>query len=323
VKEILITGGAGFVGFHLAKKLAKEGNNITIVDNFERPNDDAELAELLKLDNVAHLKLDLTLQSSYDSLPLDHYEDVYHMAAINGTGNFYKIPVKVLKVGVLSTIYLLDWIVKHKKKPHVIYTSSSETYAGTKTLLGSDFPIPTPEDVPLAVEDVSNVRWSYGSGKMIGEVAFYAYMKDYDFDNFKIVRLHNIYGPRMGSEHVIAQFIERFTSGQRPFDIYGSTNTRSFCYVEDALLGLQVVRDSGINGEIYHIGNDDEEIDIKNVAKKLFDLNGEEYNFNIHEAPEGSVMRRCPDVSKIRSIGYAKQFPLAKGLQATMEWYEE
>ncbi len=323
MKRVLITGGAGFVGFHLARKLAKEGNDVTIVDNFERPNDDTELAELLKLDNVTHLKLDLTLESSYDSLPVNYYEDVYHMAAINGTGNFYNMPVKVLKVGVLSTIHLLDWVIRHDKRPHVVYTSSSETYAGTKTILGADFPIPTPEGVPLAIEDVSNVRWSYGSGKMIGEIAFYSYMKDHGFDNFKIVRLHNIYGPRMGSEHVIAQFIERFTSGQRPFDIFGSKNTRSFCYVEDALLGLQVVRDSGINGEIYHIGNDDEEIDIESVAKKLFDLSDEKYNFTMHEAPEGSVLRRCPDVSKIKSIGYKKQFTLERGLQETMKWYEE
>lgn len=319
----MITGGAGFVGFHLAKKLANEGHDITIVDNFERPNDDAELADLLKLDNVTFLELDLTLESSYDRLPINHYEDVYHMAAINGTGNFYKMPVKVLKVGVLSTIYLLEWIVRHDKRPHVVYTSSSETYAGTKTVLGSDFPIPTPENVPLAVEDVSNVRWSYGSGKMIGEVAFYSYMKDYDFDNFKIVRLHNIYGPRMGSEHVIAQFIDRFASGQRPFDIFGSTNTRSFCYVDDALLGLEVVRDNGTKGEIYHIGNDDEEIDIQSVAKKLFDVKREKYNFNIHEAPAGSVIRRCPDVSKIKSIGYKKQFDLEKGLKDTIKWYNK
>ncbi len=322
-KKVLITGGAGFVGFHLATKLSREGEEVTIVDNFERPNDDKELRNLLKKSNVNHKKLDLTKSESYNALPLDFYDDVYHMAAVNGTANFYNIPVKVLKVGALSTIHLLDWAIKNTKKPHIIYTSSSETYAGTKQTMKENFPIPTPENVPLTVEDITNVRWSYGAGKMIGESAFYAYRQEYGFDDFKIVRLHNIYGPRMGTEHVISQFIKRFKSGVRPFNIYGYTNTRSFCYIKDALLGLEVVRNNGILGDIYHIGNDDEEISIEHLAKTLFDLSKEEYNFSMHEAPEGSVQRRCPDVSKIKSLGYKKNFSLAEGLIETIQWYKD
>ena len=322
--KALITGGAGFVGFHLANKLSDNlENEVTIIDNFERPNEDKEFSQLLAKENVKHLNLDLCDYKSFDKLPLDYYDEVYHFAALNGTSNFYNFPARVLKVGTFSTINILDWVAKHSKRPQIIYTSSSETYAGTAKILEQDFPIPTPEDVPLTIDDVSNVRWSYGASKLIGEVAFYNYRKSFGIENFKIIRLHNIYGPRMGSEHVISQFIERFLTGVRPFEIFGGSNTRSFCFIEDVLDALEKVRDKGTPGEIYHIGNDDEEISIEQLAKSIFDINEAEYDFIIHEAPEGSVNRRCPNIDKIKALGHNKKIALKEGLQKTFEWYGE
>ena len=320
--KALITGGAGFVGFHLANKLSDIlSNEITIIDNFERPNEDKEFARLLNKQNVKHLNLDLSDYRSFDQLPLDYFDEVYHFAALNGTSNFYNFPARVLKVGTFSTINILDWVAKHKEKPQIIYTSSSETYAGTAKILDQDFPIPTPEDVPLTIDDVSNVRWSYGVSKLLGEVAFYSYRKSWGIDNFKIIRLHNIYGPRMGNEHVISQFIERFLSGTRPFEIFGGSNTRSFCFIEDVLDALEKVKDKGKPGEIYHIGNDDEEIRIDDLAKLIFDINEEDYEFVVHEAPEGSVDRRCPNIDKIKSLGHRKKVALEDGIKKTFEWY--
>jgi UDP-glucose 4-epimerase len=170
--KILITGGAGFVGYHLALKEANLGNEVTVIDSFERPNKDPEFKALIEHKNVKFLQKDISDESTFEVyLPIDHYDVVYHLAALNGTSNFYNYPAKVLKIGCLSTIYLLDWVSRHKKgkRPKVIYTSSSETYAGTANIQGDNFPIPTPEDVPLTIDDVRNVRWSYGASKLIGD----------------------------------------------------------------------------------------------------------------------------------------------------------
>lgn len=322
MKNILITGGAGFVGFHLAKKLSKD-NKVTIIDNFKRPNKDKDFLDLISSDNVEHINLDLSDVKAFDSLPTNVFDIVYHFAALNGTSNFYNYPANVLKIGTFSTINLLDWVAKHTERPEVIYTSSSEAYAGTATLLGETFPIPTPEDVPLAIDDVTNVRWSYGASKLIGEIAFYSYRKSHNIDKFKIIRLHNIYGPRMGNEHVISQFVQRHLDGVRPFEIFGGSNTRSFCYIEDVLDALDAVVYNGVNGEIYHIGNDDEEVSIEQLAKMIFDINDEEYNFHIHEAPAGSVNRRCPNINKIKKLGHSKSVPLLEGLKRTYRWYKD
>ena len=323
MKKILITGGAGFVGFHLAKKEVSNGNEVTIIDNFERPNLDEDFENLIQDSKVIFLQKDISNESAFLDLKINHYDVVYHFAAFNGTENFYKYPAKVLKTGCLSTIFLLEWICKHENRPKVIYTSSSETYSGTTQVLKENFPIPTPEDIPLCIDDVKNVRWSYGASKLIGEVAFYSYSKMYDFDNFNIVRLHNIYGPRMGDGHVISQFIIRFLNEEFPFKIMGSNQTRSFCYIDDVLKGLEVITDSEVKGEIFHIGNDKEEIEILDLAKLLFDLQEREYEFDIQQAPEGSVMRRCPSIEKLKSLGMKDQVSLRDGLRQTIEWYKK
>ena len=321
--RILITGGAGFVGYHLAKKEAQLGNEVTIVDNFERPNLDKEFSDLILKDNIIFLQKDVSEQETFKNLKIDYYDVVYHFAALNGTANFYKYPARVLKIGSLSTIFLLDWISSHKKVPKVIYTSSSETYAGTANMMGDDFPIPTPEDVPLAIDDVKNVRWSYGASKLIGEVAFYSYSKMYNFDNFNIVRLHNIYGPRMGNEHVISQFIVRFLKNEFPFKIMGSEQTRSFCFIDDVLTALEKIVNSDMKKEIVHIGNDEEETKIVDLARIIFDIEKKEYDFDLQTAPAGSVSRRCPKIEKLKALGMTQQMPLREGIEKTFRWYKE
>tara|TARA_R110000824_G_scaffold227525_2_gene415318 strand:- start:2523 stop:3503 length:981 start_codon:yes stop_codon:yes gene_type:complete len=323
MSRILITGGAGFVGYHLAKKEADLGNKVTIIDNFERPNFDKEFSELISRDNIKFLERDVSVESTFKGLKIDYYDVVYHFAALNGTANFYKYPARVLKIGCLSTIFLLDWISLHDKVPRIIYTSSSETYAGTASLMGDDFPIPTPEEVPLTIDDVKNVRWSYGASKLIGEVAFFNYAKMYDFDNFNIVRLHNIYGPRMGSEHVISQFIIRFLNKEFPFKIMGSDQTRSFCFIDDVLEALEKIVNSDLKKEIIHVGNEKEEIKIVDLAKIIFDNENKEYDFNLQDAPAGSVSRRCPKIEKLKLLGIKDQIALRDGIEETFRWYKE
>jgi len=319
--KVLITGGAGFIGFHLAKHLSNQNYNLTLLDNFERGKEDEEFKELIKKDNVSFIKADITKPEAFDKL--QDYDQIYHLAAINGTENFYNIPDKVLKVGILGTLNVLDWFTK-QQKGKLLFSSSSEAYAGTLKLLKDKFPIPTPEDVPLVVDDPKNLRWSYGASKILSEVAMHSYAKAKDMKNFVIIRYHNIYGERMGREHVIPQFIGRIMKKEDPFKIFGGQETRTFCYIGDAVRATQLVMESKeTNGKTIHIGRSDDEIKIINLAKKLFEITKFNPEIEIKPAPEGSVIRRCPDTTKLMNLGFKAEINLSEGLKKTYEWYKD
>lgn len=320
MKKALITGGAGFIGLNLARHLSKQ-QNVTIADSLERGRHDDELEQFLEQKNVSFIKTDITKQGDFSKLE-KKYDFVYHLAAINGTENFYKIPDRVIKVGVLGTLNILDWFTasKHGK---ILFSSSSETYAGTLRLLGEKFPIPTPENVPLSIDNPSNPRWSYGAGKIMGEIAMHSYHSIHKMD-YCIVRYHNIYGQRMGAEHVIPQFIERMLAKQNPFKVFGAGNTRTFCYVEDAVKATQIAMESPkTTAQTIHIGRSDGEITMLELAKKMFPIAGYNPEIEILKAPEGSTARRCPDISKLKGLGYKPSVSLEEGLKKTFEWYRE
>ena len=320
--KALITGGAGFIGFHLAKQLSSEGFNVDIADNFQRGKKDRDFNELLKKKNIRLIPLDITEQNQFSKLGRN-YDYVYHFAAINGTGNFYRIPDKVLKVGAVGTINVLEWFSKKNKNGKIMFSSSSETYGGLLNILGKNFKIPTPENVPLVVEDPKNPRWSYGAGKILGEVAFFSYAKARNF-RFAIVRYHNIYGPRMGYEHVIPQFIERIVKKENPFRIFGSAQTRSFCYVDDAVAATKLTMESKkTDGDIFHIGRDDAEIKIMDLAENLFGIADFHPKIKIEKEAEGTVKRRCPDITKLKNLGFSPKVDLKDGLRKTYDWYKK
>lgn len=318
MKKSLVTGGAGFIGFHLAKSLA-ENHEVTIIDNFSRSKKDSELEKLLEKENVSFIQADLTDKSQLSKL--DSFDFVYHLAAINGTENFYSIPDKVIKVGILGTINMLDWFVE-QKKGKFLFSSSSETYAGTIKLLKENFPIPTPENIPLTIDDPKNPRWSYGASKIMSEVTIHSYAHLHDFD-YSIIRYHNIYGPRMGVQHVIPEFIKRILDKESSFQIFGGQETRTFCFIDDAVKATKIAMEKGKKGETYHIGRSDEEIKIIDLAKKLFEIAKENPEIKFNEAPEGSVKRRCPDITKLSSLGYTPEVKLEQGLKETFSWYQK
>lgn len=315
--NVLITGGAGFIGFHLAKYLAERGDAITIVDNLSRGKMDPLFQELIARKQVRYFERDLTLQESFKDFcePFDH---VYHLAAINGTRFFYERPDQVLKVNILTALYVLEWFLLSKSKK-IIFSSSGETYAGGFKHLS--LPIPTPEDIPLCIENIHNERWSYGGSKIAGELLFMNYARVYGFD-MTIVRFHNIYGPRMGFEHVIPEFLQRIYQKTDPFPIYGNT-TRSFCYVEDAVRALYcVMQNKNCNGKIVNIGNDAEEIQMVDLAKIVFELLHYNATIKLHASPQGSVERRCPDITTLKTLtGFQPEIALREGILKTHAYY--
>jgi len=316
--KILVTGGAGFIGYHLAKSLADDDHEVVICDNLSRGQMDAELTELVNQDNVRFCGVELTAPHMISELDSD-FDIVYHLAAINGTKNFYEIPHRVLKTNILSLINILEWLTVVKCK-RLVWTSSSETYASTPNIL-----IPTPEDVPLTVADVHNPRFSYAGSKIAGELLCLSYAKAYDMD-ISIVRPHNVYGPRMGNDHVISEFLQRIIKKEDPFKIYGDFQSRAFCFISDFVDGLRLIGGSpSIGGagvtDIVNLGDDREETTIAVLADRIFSLADFYPKVKILPAPEGSVSRRCPDLHKIRTLtDYEPRVSLDEGLQLTYDW---
>ncbi len=320
--KILITGGAGFIGYHLAKRLLGQGQEVVLADNFFRSERDTDLLALLKEPDLKFVEADLTDPASWGKLGVG-YDCVYHFVGINGTKLFYEIPHEVLRIGITTTLNALDWFRTKNNKPgaKILYTSSNEAYAGALDAFGK-LQIPTPENVPLVIADPYNPRWSYAGQKLIGELLFIHYAKAYGL-RMSIVRPHNFYGPREGYLHVIPEIIERIVMRSDPFPILGADGTRSFCYIDDAVEAIQAVMESGTtDGGTYHIGTQEETL-IKDLIETLFRLIGwHPRELEIENSPEGSVKRRLADVSKIkRDTGWEAKTSLEEGLRKTIEWY--
>ena len=323
MRKILITGGAGFIGWHLAKRLAKTGDKIVLADNLSRGKYDKDLAELLALPNVSLIEADLTDRSVWSKLG-SGYDFVYHLAGINGTKLFYEIPYEVLRVGMLSCINALDWFRTENRSPQakILYTSSNEAYAGALEAFGS-LPLPTPESVPLVIADTYNPRWSYAGQKLVGELLFINCAKTYGL-RMSIVRPHNFYGTRAGYSHVIPEATARICAHTEPFPIYGADETRSFCYIDDAVEAvIAVMLASNTDGGTYHIGSS-AETSIEDLFEEMFSIIGwKPKSVESKKSPQGSVKRRIPDVSKIKlDVKWVAKTSLREGLKKTIEWYQ-
>jgi nucleoside-diphosphate-sugar epimerase len=313
--RILVTGGSGFIGSALVRRLLREGHSVRVLDDNSR-GAPRRLAGIEKdIDFIAGDVRDP--QAVADAVR--GVDEVHHLAYVNGTEFFYSAPELVLEVGVKGMINVLDGCRRHGVGT-LILASSSEVYQHPPR-------IPTDETAPLVVPDPMNPRYSYGGGKIISELMAINYGRKY-FERVLIFRPHNVYGPDMGWEHVVPQFALRMKrliaetpSGPLPFPIQGSgTQTRSFCYVDDLVDGIMVMRARGTHLNIYHIGTT-EEVTIADLARRIARQAGREINLVSGAALPGSTPRRCPDISKLRGLGYKPRVPLDAGLPPTLDWY--
>ena len=320
MNRILITGGAGFIGYFLSENLSKDRDNeIHIVDNLSKSQIDEAFSLLIENDNVTFTKLDLVDLKSYSKLE-NEYDQIYHLAAIVGVRKVTENPVLTLRVNTLSTIYLLDHVKDMKNHPKFLFGSTCENYSSS--IKKFDIPIPTPEDIPLCIEDIRNPRWSYASSKILGEVATFHYSNLYDF-NSTIVRFHNIYGPRMGTQHVIPEFILRLKENPPKFEMYGGYQYRSFCYVTDAVkMIINLMNNVNANNKVVNVGGEDY-IKISILAQKICKILDVSVEFIEKGAPEGSVEMRKPNLTLIKSLkNYVSDFSFDEGLKRTYEWYK-
>ena len=237
---------------------------------------------------------------------------VFHLAAINGTKYFYEIPEKVIEVNVLGTLNFINWI-KNTDVNRIFFASSSEVYGLPKIF-------PTPETESLMIPDPKNPRFSYSSSKMMGEIMIINYARTYGID-YSIARFHNVYGPRMGFEHVIPEFIRKCVKNEK-FTIQGNgSETRSFCYISDAVDGIILLSEHhDARNEIFNIGTE-EEVSINRLIELLGEIHGQKITPISANFENAGTRRRVPDISKISKLGYKPKIPLKVGLQKTYDWY--
>ena len=281
----LVTGAAGFIGYALAARLAEEPDHeITVVDNFCRGARDEAFLALCGRPNVRFVEVDLADATAASALPDGPFDVVYHLAALNGTQNFYERPYEVLRCSTLPTFALIDRYVTTRSARRFVYAGSSEAYASTGTRFG--WKVPTDETVPLSIEDPRNVRWSYGASKLHGEVLTLGACGQFGVEP-TVIRYHNVYGPRMGDKHVVPDFVERMSRGV--FALYGHEDTRSFLYVQDAVdATIRLARCAAAAGEVVNVGSD-REITIRALAEAILRERGITEPLELHPSPAGSV----------------------------------
>lgn len=310
--RVAVTGAAGFIGAYLARALAAQGHEVVALDNYARGRP-ARLAEAPG--NLTLIACDVRDRDELER----HFEgldSVFHLAAINGTENFYKRPQLVLDVGVRGALAVSEACTA-KGVRSLIVASSAEVYQTPEK-------VPTDESVPLVLPNSLNPRYSYGGSKIISELIAFNYCRE-TVERVQCFRPHNVYGPDMGSKHVIPQLIEKIAAamadGSGRVELQGDgSETRAFCYVDDIVDGIITMWQRGEHMNVYHIGSM-EEVTILSLASLVADCMGARVEFVRGEAPAGATPRRCPDIGKMRAIGYEPGVSLKEGVQRTVDWY--
>lgn len=314
-KTYLVTGGTGFIGSALVRRLVEAGHKVRVLDNDLR-------GHASRLQDIAG-KFELVTADVRDPEAVTKAakgcNSILHLAALNGTENFYTRPGLVLEVGIKGMFSVLE-AAKANKIPELVLVSSSEAYQTPPT-------VPTAEDVPLMIPDPWNPRYSYGGSKIISEIM----LGSCDTSIIKramIIRPHNVYGPDMGFEHVLPQFVMRAAEciaaepeGRVKFKIQGDgTQTRAFIHIDDFIDGFMITLDKGENRQAYHIGTESE-VSIAELAREVFAYFGRECEIVSDELPAGGTARRCPSIGKLSSLGFRPRIDLEAGIADLAQWY--
>ena len=304
-KRYLVTGGTGFIGRSLVKALVERGDKVRSFDDDSRGT-----KALLKDIDVEFITADIRDLDAVKKATKD-IDCVCHLAYINGTSTFYEKPIPILDIAVTGMMNVLNACIENNV-PELSIASSPEAYQNADK-------VPTDETVALSVPNPLNPRYSYGGGKIISELLVLNYGRNY-FEKVTVFRPHSVYGPNMGSAHVIPQLVSRIIpllNGPEiiRLPIQGSgAETRSFCHIDDAVNGTLVAMDKGEHLNIYHVGSE-EEVTIETLAKKIGKVFNRELEIVPSELAWGSPVRRCPDITKLKALGFKPEVALNEGLR--------
>ena len=304
--RIVITGGAGFLGSHLADNLLARGDEVVAIDNLSTGNK-ANIEHLFGVEGFTFVEHDV---SNFVWVPGD-VDAVLHFASPASPIDYLEMPIQTLKVGSLGTHNTLGLALD--KGATFFIASTSEVY-------GDPLVHPQTEEYWGNVNPVGP-RGVYDEAKRFAEAMTMAYHRYHDLDT-RIVRIFNTYGPRMRPDdgRVVSNFIVQALKGE-PLTIYGDgTQTRSFCFVEDEVRGLIALLDSSENDPV-NVGNPNE-FTITELAEIVLEITGSSSKIEMHPLPTDDPTQRKPDITRARDIlGWEPQVQLREGVERTIEYF--
>ncbi len=302
--RVLITGGAGFIGSHLADKFLAKGHEVIVMDNL-LTGDTANIAHLVGRDDFHFIKHDVT-NYIYVKGPLDA---VLHFASPASPADYLRLPIQTLKVGAMGTHKALGLAMA--KQARFLIASTSEVY-------GDPLVHPQTEDYWGNVNPIG-LRGVYDEAKRFAEALTMAYQRYHGVET-RIVRIFNTFGPRMRLDdgRAVPNFITQALRGE-PITVYGDgSQTRSLIYVSDQVEGLYRLLMSDVT-EPVNIGNP-REMTIRELAELIRDLAGSDSSVTYHPLPEDDPKVRQPDITRARQLlGWEPKVPIEEGLKRTIE----
>lgn len=304
--NILVTGGAGFIGFHLCKKLLKDGHRVTALDNFLTGTPE-NVHILEKYENFTFVEHDINKPFDY------RVERIYNLACPASPIYYQKDPVQTTTTNVLGMINVLE--LARRRNARVVQASTSEIY-------GDPLESPQKENYNGNV-NIVGPRACYDEGKRCAETLCMDYKRQHGTD-IKIVRIFNTYGPNM-YEHdgrVISNFIVQALTGNK-ITIYGDgSQTRSFQYIDDLIRGMiSMMNKDDFHGPV-NIGNP-HEVSILEVARLIIDLTDSKSETVYCDLPEDDPKRRYPDIHLAKSrLNWEPRISLTEGLKKTIDYFK-
>lgn len=306
--RVLITGGAGFIGSHLAEKLLSQGHEVIILDNFYT-GQKSNLSRISSDPNFEVLRQDVTEPISLE------VDAIYHLACPASPVHYQKFPVQTIKTSVLGSINALE--LATRLNIPILLSSTSEVYGDpnispqTETYWGNVNPI--------------GLRSCYDEGKRAAETLFFDFNRQYSTD-IRVARIFNTYGPNMSPEdgRVVSNFIVQALKNN-DITIYGDgTQTRSFCYVDDLVEGLvRLMNNSDSTQSPINLGNPNE-ISVLELAQKIISMTNSKSKVIQLPLPQDDPKQRRPDIDKAKKIlGWQPTIDLENGLTKTIEYFRD
>lgn len=304
--RILVTGGAGFIGSHLCASLLEKGHEVMCLDNLFSGSK-RNIYPLLENPRLEFIRHDVTIPLTIEA------DRIYNLACPASPVHYQLNPVKTVKTNVMGTINMLG--IAKRVKARILQASTSEVYGD-------------PQVHPQKEEYWGNVnpigpRSCYDEGKRLAETLMMDYHRQNGVD-VRISRIFNTYGPCMSEKdgRVVSNFIVQALTG-KPLTVYGDgSQTRSFCYVSDLVLGLQLLMETpGVTGPV-NLGNP-EEFTMLELAQLVREMTGSRSEICFEPLPKDDPVRRRPDITLARSLlGWTPKVPLREGLRLTVEYFD-
>lgn len=308
--RILVTGGAGFIGSNLCRRLLNDGNDVICIDNLYS-SAPGNIYDLEECENFTFIRDDITSSDCFSVMmslgPVDY---IYHLACAAAPADYQALPLETINVCVNGTVNVLEYAKEVGAR--VLFSSTSEVY-------GEPLEHPQKESYRGNVNSLG-IRACYDNGKRIAETIMMEYNRTKGVD-IRIARIFNTYGPgmKMDDGRVVTSFISNALSGKHLTLFGGGIQTRSFCYIDDMVDGLILLMNSSVMFPV-NLGNPTE-ITIKELADVVIRLCKSNSGVKDFYLPEDDPTRRCPDITRAREVlGWEPAIFLEEGLNKMIQY---